>query len=189
MGEKIDQIERHIQKQRSELGDNISELEQKVKGAFDWRTQFEERPGVMMGMAFVGGVLLAAIVPSTSSMKSAVTSRHKSFSDPWTPYTNRDMSAFESRSASTPSHESHYSGSSAVAKKTSETWENLKGALTSLAASRVSEFVEELVPGFTEHYKKASSGKSYSPFSSGGTKAEDKSWQKANGGTDYASHS
>ena len=41
MGEKPDQIERHIQHQRSELEDNISELEEKVKSAFDWRTQFQ----------------------------------------------------------------------------------------------------------------------------------------------------
>ena len=86
MGEKPDQIERHIQHQRSELEDHISELEEKVKSAFDWRTQFEERPAIMLGAAFVGGALLSALLPSTSSITSKVSSkRHTSSSDPWTP--------------------------------------------------------------------------------------------------------
>ena len=66
MGEKPDQIERHIQHQRSELEENISELEDKVKSAFDWRTQFAERPALMLGAAFIGGAVLSALLPSTS---------------------------------------------------------------------------------------------------------------------------
>jgi len=74
MGEKPDQIERHIQHQRSELEDNISELEEKVKSAFDWRTQFEERPAIFLGAAFVGGAVVSALLPSTSRISSEVSS-------------------------------------------------------------------------------------------------------------------
>ena len=56
MGETSDQIERHIQETRNDLGDNFSELEDKVKTAVDWRAQFEERPGTMLALAF-GAVL------------------------------------------------------------------------------------------------------------------------------------
>ena len=41
MGETPDQIERHIYEKRSELGENIHELQQKVKTAVDWRAQFD----------------------------------------------------------------------------------------------------------------------------------------------------
>ena len=41
MGETSDQIERHIQETRNDLGDNFGELEDKVKTAVDWRAQFD----------------------------------------------------------------------------------------------------------------------------------------------------
>jgi hypothetical protein len=189
MGEKPDQIERHIQHQRSELEDNISELEEKVKSAFDWRTQFEERPAIMLGAAFVGGALLSALLPSTSSISSKVSSlRRTSSSDPWTPYTNREPVAHVESHSTGSSYSGGYSSS-----KTNETWENLKNAAIGMATARISEFIEELVPGFSEHYNKAASGKPVTPFSSmpsaGGSGSSEKNWQKPNGGSDYASHS
>ena len=57
-----------------------------------------------------------------------------------------------------------------------------------VATARLGEFIEELVPGFTEHYKKAASGKPTTPFGTA-SGSEEKSWQKPNGGTDYSSHS
>jgi hypothetical protein len=191
MGEKPDQIERHIQHQRSELEDNISELEEKVKSAFDWRTQFEERPAIMLGAAFIGGALVSALLPSTSSIASKVSSlRHRS-NDAWTPYTNRETPY------TPPQVESQSTGSSSsggyAVSKTGETWENLKNAAIGMATARISEFIEELVPGFSEHYNKAASGRPATPFSSmpsaGGGGSNEKNWQKPNGGSDYASHS
>src|SRR5260370_34951811 len=61
MGETPDQIERHIYEKRNELGENIHELQQKVKTAGDWRAQFDRRPMTMMGLAFGGGLLLSML--------------------------------------------------------------------------------------------------------------------------------
>ncbi len=200
MGEKPDQIERHIQHQRSELEDNISELEEKVKSAFDWRTQFEARPALMLGAAFLGGAVLSAILPSTSRISSKISLRRRTSSgDAWTPYTNRETSYTNRETA--PLAESHPGSSYASgysSSKASETWENLKNAAIGLATTRISEFIENLVPGFTEHYKKAVSGRPATPFSSmpsaggpssGGSGSGEKNWQRPNGGSDYASHS
>jgi hypothetical protein len=195
MGEKPDQIERHIQHQRSELEDNISELEEKVKSAFDWRTQFQERPGIMLGAAFLGGAVVSALLPSTSSITSKLSSRRRTSRDPWTPYTNRET-PYTSRETTphpeTPSMGSSYSTGDS-ASKASETWENLKNAAIGMATTRLSQFIEELVPGFSEHYNKAASGRPTTPFSAvpsaGGSGSSEKNWQKPNGGSDYASHS
>jgi hypothetical protein len=194
MGEAPDQIERHIQHQRSELEDNISELEEKVKSAFDWRTQFEERPAIFLGAAFLGGALLSGILPSASRIGSKVSSRRhsSSSSDPWTPYTN-----FETAPLAESHPETSYREGSGTntGGKNFETWENLKNAALGIATTRLSEFIEELVPGFSEHYKKAASGRPVTPFSSmpssGGPSGggSEKNRQKPNGGTDYASHS
>jgi hypothetical protein len=64
MGERADQIERQINRTRDDLSENFYELEQKVKTTFDWRSQFEERPGTMMAIAFGGGLLLSALLPT-----------------------------------------------------------------------------------------------------------------------------
>ena len=179
MGEKPDQIERHIQHTRSELEENISELEDKVKSAFDWRTQFAERPALMLGAAFIGGAVLSALLPSASK------ARRKSSIDPWTPYTNRE-SPYSAPHVESPSTGSSYSSGYSAAKS-SETWKNLKNAAIGMATTRISEFIEALAPGFTEHYRKAASGRPAAPFSampsSGG------SGSRPNGGSDYSSHS
>jgi hypothetical protein len=185
MDERPEQIEQHIRHQRSELEDNFSELEEKVKGAFDWKTQFEERPAVMLGAAFVGGVLLAALLPSTSRISSRVSSRYRSFSDS----ADRNNSFTSEGQADPDTYAKNYSSkASGVTKQASETWENLKDAAVSLGMAQLTGIVEEIVPGFGEHYKKAASGRP-ATFGSMPTPQE-ASWQKPNGGgTDYASHS
>ena len=84
MGERPDQIEQHIRRERDVLGHNFSELEQKVKNAFDWHSQFEEHPGLMLGLAFVGGALVAAVCRAFEHY-FPVTSRRRSFNDLPTP--------------------------------------------------------------------------------------------------------
>ena len=62
MGQGPDQIETSIDATLGRLSENLEELEDKVKSATDWRTQFEKRPAVMaVSIAFAGGVLLAAL--------------------------------------------------------------------------------------------------------------------------------
>ena len=191
MGERPDQIERHIQHQRDELGDNINELEQKVKSAFAWRSQFDEHPGAMLGAAFAGGVLLAAILPTRSSTTSRVTARRRSFNEPYSPYTHRDV-AEAGEAASPPAHSTSDAPHSGSNRASAETWDTLKKAAIGLATTRLSDYIEELVPGFAEHYQKAASAKRATAFSSAApyhAAAEEKSWQKPNGGTDFGSHS
>ena len=44
VAERPDQIEQHIASTRNELGNNLQELEDKVKQAADWRTYYERNP-------------------------------------------------------------------------------------------------------------------------------------------------
>ena len=52
------QIEGEIAQKRSELSENLIELKQRAKAAVDWRSQFEERPGTMLAVAFAGGIAI-----------------------------------------------------------------------------------------------------------------------------------
>ena len=123
MVETADQIERHIQRTRDELSDNVNELEVRVKTVLDWRAQVEEHPGTMLAMAFGGGMLLSAFIPGGFSRRSS--------GNGWT------------------AQQTNGNG------KRSMPWEALKGALVGIATARLTEFVEELIPGFQHELSKA----------------------------------
>ena len=61
MGQDSDQIKRHIDEMREELGAHLNELEYRVKSATDWGAQLLNHPGKAMALAFGGGFLLALL--------------------------------------------------------------------------------------------------------------------------------
>jgi hypothetical protein len=143
MGERPDQIERQIAETRSELRDNVGELQDKVKSAVDWRTQFREHPGTFLAVAFGGGVVISALLPSPSRPRKA--------------YDSGPISAGD-RTYSAPS----YDTSSATAGKSSdlrETIEALTGALLGVAVNQASGFLDSVLPGFHQEFTKARAGK------------------------------
>ena len=132
MGETSDQIEQHIQETRNDLGDNFSELEVRVKTAIDWRAQFEDRPMMMMALAFGGGVLLSALLPSRGPRQRRPSAARRN-----APREGPDL--FQSGTV--------YDDKS---NQTSETWDAVKGALVGAATSKLSGVIEELLPGFKQ---------------------------------------
>ena len=150
MDETSHQIERHIEQTRSDLDDNLNELGDKVKKAVDWRAQFEQRPGAMLGLAFAGGVVLSALLSSGRRARSA----YAAGGSP------------RARQAWTPSVPS----SPLPASKPSETRQNveaLAGALIGVAVNRASRFIDSLVPGFEDEFSSARARKSAATSASG----------------------
>lgn len=145
MGERTDEIERHISATRSELGDNIDELQQKVKTTFDWRAQFQQRPWILAGAAFGGGLLVSLLIPGRRS-----SSRHRD--QRWRPE-RYGRSRSEHRRLEYGGGE----GRSAFAEKTASVWDNIRSALLTAGVSRLTSFVEELLPGFHEQFRQRQS--------------------------------
>jgi hypothetical protein len=139
MGETSNQIERHIQETRNNLGDNFSELNAKVKTAIDWRAQFDEHPMTMIAVAFGGGVLLSAMLPSAHSSRKKYTDRR------W--MSSPDRGAVSSLKPPADQH-----------GRTAETIEALKGALVGAALTKFSGFIDELLPGFKQEFAKTRVG-------------------------------
>lgn len=138
MGERADQIEQQIHQTRNELSENFNELEEKVKNAFDWRTQFEERPITMMAVAFGGGVLLSALLPSRR------------------PRRNRRPVAAQATGAGP-------GGITRTAQR-SDGMDALKGALVGVAANRLGGIVGDLISGYRrelQRTKQRNSGATY----------------------------
>lgn len=142
MGETSDQIERHIQETRNDLGDNFNELEIKVKTAVDWRAQFEERPGTMLALAFGGGIILSALLPSGRRSRST-------YDEEWKPAPNRDLTP--SMRSATPEGKRN---------ETRQAVEALGGALVGVAVNGVSRFIDSLLPGFEREFSSAKAAKS-----------------------------
>ena len=142
MGEKPQQIERHIEETRSELADNLSELQEKVKNSLDWRAQFRERPMTMIGIAFGGGVLLSALTAGRRSQSSP--ERDDFWTENGRPV-NQTVADFQSQTKEFIE----------TKRNTADIWENIKGALMGLAASKASQYLDQVVPGFQDQYRKA----------------------------------
>ena len=124
MGETTNQIEANIESARDNLGSNLNELERKVKSVTDWKQHFQTKPMTMLGVAFGGGILLATMMGGRRSRR---TERRLSASDP-------------------------HAGTEYQKHKAMEAWDNIKGALIGVAATRFKDFVGEVVPGFHEQF-------------------------------------
>jgi hypothetical protein len=120
MGQTTNQIESHLGQAREDLGANFRELEQKVNEITDWRYHFRNHPMTLVGVAFGGGILLATMTGRRRSAPSAP--RVEPSSAPVSPYK----------------------------RKAAETWDHITDALIGMAATRVTDFVGEVVPGFKE---------------------------------------
>ncbi len=127
MGETTNQITSYIESQRGDLGSNLQELERKVKSVTDWRQQFQNNPMTMLAVAFGGGVLLASMVSGKKRRYTNLTPRERE-------------------------REPH-AGTDQMAHKALETWDNIKGALIGVAATRFKDFVGEVIPGFQEQFR------------------------------------
>ena len=137
MGETPDQIERHIHEKRNELGDNIHELQEKVKTAVDWRAQFQERPMTLVGLAFGGGVLLALLFGGRRETHRR--SRN------WSRQRDREQSSSLDRRSSKQRN---------LDDPASSAWDNIRGAVLAVASAKLGGVIEQVLPGFQDQYNK-----------------------------------
>jgi hypothetical protein len=129
MGQTTNQIEAHIENTREDLGSHLQELEQKVKSVTDWKQHFQTSPMTMLGVAFGGGILLATMLSGRKN--------------------RRGERNFPSHASGSEPH----AGTDHQKHKALETWDNIKGALIGVAATRFKDFVGEVVPGFNDQFQ------------------------------------
>ena len=129
MGQTTHEIEAHIEDTRQHLGSNLHELEQKVKDATDWKHHYKTSPATLLGVAAGGGVLLAMLLGGGKRKRMPA-----------------GPSIHGAQALSMPSPQK---------QKALQTWDHIKDALLGVAATRFTGYVNELVPGFGEHFKKA----------------------------------
>src|SRR5260370_24967317 len=122
MGQTTHQIEAHSEDTRENLGSNLNELERKVKSVTDWKQHFQTKPMTMLGMAFGGGILLAAMLGGRKN--------------------RREERGFSSH----PTGSEPHAGTDQPKHKNPENRANIKGALLGVAATPFKDFSGEVVP-------------------------------------------
>jgi len=133
MGPTSSQIEQEIRLERSELGDNIKELNERVRTAFNWRHRIDQRPLAILGASIAGGVLLGMARARSSPPRSAY----------------RPPEPRARRLAPT----TQYQKSQAW-----DTWEKVKAALIGVGTQRVKDFLDQTIPGFRREYERTEPG-------------------------------
>lgn len=157
MGERTEQLKDQIESQREELGENLHQLEHKVKDTMDWRAQFEQRPMAGLGIAFAGGFLLSMALPSGRSdlddhSRSRDMRNYRVYDEShgW-----RGEGTDARYATGFSSQQQQPKRQSAEMREVNETVENIRGAMMGLAATRLRGFLAETIPGFSEEYEQA----------------------------------
>ena len=183
MDEKPDQIINHIEAQRDELGRNLNELETRVRATTDWRTYFDKNPGLAVGAALGGGILLGFMVNSKRHSSPAKSGAIRPWDSSHSSHSSSSSSAPSSSSSS--SHSGTSAGASAGAaagatamglsssgsqrrsslvsspvtsqqfKQVSETLDHVKAALIAFGIAKAKEFVSQAIPGLDQHLSEA----------------------------------
>jgi hypothetical protein len=121
MGEKSSEIIDEIETSRNKLGENLSDLESRIREAANWRTHYERHPYVFMGAALGGGLLLSRILLGGRGSNGA-----------------------------TVRHDARHQALARERGPAAEILDKVKSALVVYGAAKVKELLREILPGFQE---------------------------------------
>jgi len=124
MGQTVHQIEDYIESSREDLRSNLEELSQRVKSAVDWREKFRGNPAALLAGAFGGGFILANVIGSSHRprIEPNISSRAAPLAG-----------AVEDRK-----------------RHALRAWDDILSALVGVVATKVTDTLAEVVPGFKE---------------------------------------
>jgi hypothetical protein len=124
MGQTVHEIEDHIEGSREDLRSNLEELSQRAKSAVDWREKFRGNAGALLAVAFGGGFILANVIGRSRRR------RIEPNTSPAAPALTGDVQDRKGHAL--------------------RAWDDILGALVGVVATKVTNTLAEVVPGFKE---------------------------------------
>ncbi|HXK59237.1 MAG TPA: hypothetical protein PLP42_05015 [Acidobacteriota bacterium] len=153
MGQRSDEIKRHIDNQRNELSENLEELEERVKKTTNWRAQVEKRPLTALGIAFGSGLLLGSILPIGGGRSEY----HPQTAGPHAqPLTGQGYSG-SSGGAGYVEPSRRTAKKTATSRELRRAWttlDTIRASLVGFGAAKLKEYLGQMIPGFEEHYRR-----------------------------------
>jgi len=126
MDRATDRIEQHLDQERQALLSNLSELEDRVRSAVDWRRQFRSNTAALLGLACASGLLLGLMTARRTHAPSRLEYSTSSGGKPAGPHGDHRR------------------------RELSLAWRSIESALIGLAAARLQNTLANLLPGFGE---------------------------------------
>jgi hypothetical protein len=120
--EKSSEIIDEIETSRDKLGENLNDLESRMREATNWRTYYERHPYLFIGSAVGGGLLLSGILRGSKSSNGG-----------------------------TVRHEVRHEGLPREKGPASEILDKVKTALVVYGTAKAKEALGEVLPGFREY--------------------------------------
>ena len=134
MAQEQGRLKARIEEDQENLKNNFEEIENRVKDALDWRIWYRNNTGLALGGAVAGGLLLALLLPKSSSIEAE-------FMD-----TDEDpMEPARVRSDST--------------SRLGKVLDNTVSAVLGVATDKLQDFMSQAIPGFSKHYSDAQRGR------------------------------
>jgi hypothetical protein len=155
VGQRSDEIKKHIENQREQLGENLEKLEERVRNSTDWRTQYNRHPWAAVGLAFGGGLLLGVVTTGRRRGNRPYSGDSGGYST-----TGYGTSSLAGAAATTGGAEASLqrqrrrpSATSRQLQRAWDTLDNVRGALVGLGAVKLKEFLSDAFPGFGKQYE------------------------------------
>jgi hypothetical protein len=147
MAQEPNEIREHIDAKRAKLGDDLEEIEHRMKDAVDWRAWYRKNTTAMLGAAVAGGFLLSmAIGHSPSEEETPAQGANGVFADEFEE--KREPRRERSRFRIGPRISQHLNGLTDIL-------DNTVGAFLGVANSKLQDLVSQSIPGFREQYSEA----------------------------------
>lgn len=141
MGENTREIEREIQAERRDLGQNIDDLQSRARSLTDWRTHYRNHAGASLAVAFGGGIALGLL--ATGRQRSPRPEFRSS--EPAPPRVGFGaLKALGDRPR--------------ARQQANETWDHILEALLAVASAKAVEWIGTRVPGFQDEFQSRATG-------------------------------
>jgi hypothetical protein len=125
----------HIESEREQLGENLDEIESRIKDATDPRAWFNKNPAIILGAAAAGGLVLGLLITNSRSSDNG--------------YPAGFM-------APEPEGETHHHRESKHLDTIKKTLDTTVAALVGLGAQKVQDFISDALPGYQQQYNAVS---------------------------------
>jgi hypothetical protein len=135
MAQEPIKIKEHIDAERERLGQDIEEIEHRMKDAFDWRSWYQSNTVAMLAAAAAGGFLVSMVVSGSSEPESSEEYIASASTGP------SSMQPFKSRAKNMQ------------LSRIGDVLENTFAALVGVGAAKFQDYVSQVVPGFREQYQ------------------------------------